>query len=166
MPGYTRPLWIAISVITLFALPAARGQRLSALDRKFMEDATKGGMHEVYMGHLGVERGSSPEVKSFSQRLINDHNRANQELAELAKQKGFALPADDAKLANPTSLATKTGPEFDKEFARMMIEDHQKDIAAFEKEATLGGDPDLKIWVDKTLPTIKEHLMEAMGLLP
>ena len=48
-------------------------------------------------GILGSSRGQSQAVKGFSQRLINDHNMANQELAKLAKQKGVSLPGDDAE---------------------------------------------------------------------
>jgi putative membrane protein len=125
----------------------------------FMEDAAKGGMHEVHMGHLGIERGQSQAVKGFSQRLINDHTMANQELAALAKQKGVSLPGDVS-----IPLAVKSGADFDKEFGRAMIEDHQKDISAFEKEASSGSDPDVKNWASKTLPTLRAHLAEAQAL--
>jgi putative membrane protein len=44
------------------------------------------------------------------------------------------------------------------------VEDHQKDIAEFEKEARSGNDPDLKNWASKTLPTLRAHLAEAQAL--
>ena len=87
----------ATAGFALCGLPAIQAQQLSAQDRTFMEDAAKGGMHEIQMGHLGIERGQSQAVKGFSQRLINDHNLANRELAALAKQRGVMLPADEAK---------------------------------------------------------------------
>src|ERR1700722_8020122 len=95
---HTRLLLSGTAAFTLFGLPGLQAQQLSAQDRTFMEDAAKGGMREVQMGHLGIERGQSQAVKGFSQRLINDHNMANQELAKLAKQKGVLLPGDDAKI--------------------------------------------------------------------
>jgi putative membrane protein len=157
-----RRLLLNAAASTLLGLPAGQAQQLSAQDRTFMEDAAKGGMHEVQMGHLGIERGQSQAVKGFSQRLINDHNMANQELAALAKQKGVLLPGDDAKMVAP--ITTKSGADFDKEFGRVMIEDHQKDISAFEKEASFGNDPDVKNWASKTLPTLRAHLAEAQAL--
>jgi len=41
---------------------------------------------------------------------------------------------------------------------------HNKDVAAFEKESTKGGDPDLKAFATKTLPTLKEHQQMAKAL--
>jgi putative membrane protein len=128
-----------------------------------MGDAAMEGMREVHMGHLGIERGQSLAVKGFSQRLFNDHNMANQELATLAKQKGVLPPGDDAKMIS-MPLAMKSGADFDKEFARAMIEDHQKDISTFEKEASSGSDPDVKGWASKVLPTLRAHLAEAQTL--
>jgi len=39
-----------------------------------------------------------------------------------------------------------------------MLDDHVKDVAAFEKESTSGTDPDVKAFATKTLPTLKQHL--------
>jgi len=46
----------------------------------------------------------------------------------------------------------------------MMVSDHNKDVAEFEKESTKGGDPDLKAFAAKTLPTLKEHQQMAKAL--
>jgi putative membrane protein len=145
-------------------LPAIKAQSLSAQDQMFMENAAKGRMHEVHMGRLGIERGQSEAVKGLCQRLINDHNTANKDLESLAKQKGVTLSADDAKVVSPIPLATKSGSDFDQEFVKMIVEDHQKDIAAFEKEASSGNDPDLKNWASKALPTLRAHLKEAQAI--
>jgi putative membrane protein len=142
---------------------AVQAQQLSAQDRTFMEDAAKGGMHEIQMGYLGIERGQSQAVKGFCQRLINDHKLANQELAALAKQKGVILPGDDAKIISMQS-AIKSGADFDKEFGRAMFEEHRQAISAFEKEASSGSDPDVTNWARKTLPTLRAHLAEAQEL--
>jgi predicted outer membrane protein len=39
-------------------------------------------------------------------------------------------------MAASMPFATKSGADFDKAFARTAVEDHQKDIAEFEKEVT------------------------------
>ena len=152
----------AVLALGSFSLMSAQG--LSEQDQKFVQNAAKGGMMEVHMGQLGMERGASPGVKSLSQHLINDHKAANQELAALAKQKGVSLPGDDAQMAASMPFATKSGDDFDKAFARAAVEDHQKDIAEFEKEARSGNDPDLKNWASKTLPTLRAHLAEAQSI--
>ena len=161
---YTQSFLCAAAVLAMGSLTVTSAQSLSEQDQKFLQDAAKGGMMEVHMGHLGMERGASPAVKSLSQHLINDHNAANQELAALAKQKGVSLPGDDAQMAASMPFATKSGDDFDKAFARTAVEDHQKDITEFEKEANSGNDPDLKDWASKTLPTLRAHLAEAQAL--
>ena len=158
---------VLVGAVLAFAFVVARptwADSVSAQDRQFMEETAKGSMLEVHMGHMGVEKAMNPAVKSYSQRLINDHTKANQELTALAKKKGVTLPADDSKMASSMPIAKKSGADFDKEFAMSMIDDHSKVIAAFEKEIASGSDPDVKAWASKTLPTLREHLSEARAL--
>lgn len=161
---YTQSFLCAAAVLALGSFSLMPAEGLSEQDQKFIQDAAKGGMMEVHMGELGMARGASLGVKSLSQHLINDHKAANRELAALAKQKGVSLPSDDAQMAASMAFANKTGDDFDKAFARSAVEDHQKDIAEFEKEASSGNDPDLKNWASKTLPTLRAHLAEAQAL--
>src|SRR5260221_7846262 len=146
MRFYKQCFLCAAVVIAVGNYSLVSAQSLSEQDHKFIQDAAKGGMREVHMGQLGMERGASPDVKSLSQHLINDHKAANDELAALAKQKGVSLPGDDAQMAASIPFATKSGADFDKAFAHAAVEDHQKDIAEFEKEVSSGTNPDLKNW--------------------
>ncbi len=163
MRSHTKSLF-TIAGIVLGCAVAAQAQSLSANDRQFIENAANGGMKEVHMGNLGVERGQSQAVKSFAQRIVTDHTKANQKLKALANRKGVTLAADDAKMVNSMPIASKRGAEFDREYARMMVEDHQKDIAAFEEEAKDGSDPDVKAFARDTLPTLRAHLQAAEAL--
>jgi len=158
-------LLTATVAVTLWnGVYSAQADSLSAQDRQFMEEAATGGMMEVHLGHLAVERGMSQAVKNFGQRMVTDHGKGSNELKALAKQKGVSLPAEEPKMAASTRLAKLSGADFDKAYARDMVEDHQKDIAAFEKEAASGSDPDVKSWASKTLPTLRSHLTEAQAL--
>ena len=42
-----------------------------------------------------------------------------------------------------------------------MVTDHKKDIAAFKKEVSDGGEVSLKAFAKKTVPTLEHHLMES-----
>jgi putative membrane protein len=72
----------------------------------------------------------------------------------LAKKKGVTL--DTSHSADKMSDAN-----FDQEYMDDMVKDHEKDVAAFEKEAKDGKDADVKSWASKTLPTLKKHLKMA-----
>lgn len=154
----------AAAVMALWGVPAAEAQSLNAQDQKFIQDAAKGGMMEVQMGRLGMEKGQSEGVKNLSRRLMDDHSKGNRELEALAKQKGVTLPPDDARMILSMPLASKTGADFDREFARAAVQDHEKDIAAFEKEANTGSDADVRNWAKQTLPTLRAHLSAAQAL--
>ena len=42
-----------------------------------------------------------------------------------------------------------------------MVEDHEKDVAEFQKATQEVKDPELQAWVSKTLPTLQDHLRMA-----
>src|SRR3982750_4561290 len=65
---------------------------LSKADQVFVKDAAEGGMAEVELGRLAVEKASNADVKKFGQRMVEDHNKANEELKDIAGKQNVALP--------------------------------------------------------------------------
>jgi putative membrane protein len=55
-------------------------------------------------------------------------------------------------------LSKASGAAFDREYVKMMVKDHEKDLAAFKREGQEAQDPDLKAWVTRTVPTLEDHL--------
>ena len=139
---------------------------MTAQDRNFIMDAAMGGMMEVELGRVAAEKGMSDAVKQFGQRMVDDHSKANSELMSLASSKGITLPTElDAKhREHVTKLSAMSGADFDREYTKMMVSDHRKDVSEFEKQSTRGIDPDLKAFASKTLPTLQEHLRMAEAL--
>jgi putative membrane protein len=137
----------------------ATASQLSDDDKKFMEKAAQGGMAEVSAGQMASSKGTSNDVKAFGQRMVTDHGKANDELKQLASTKGVTLPTDVAadQKKQADELGKKTGKDFDKQYAKDMVEDHDKDVKEFEEASKKAKDPDLKSWIDKTLPTLKDH---------
>ena len=115
------------------------------------------------MGEIGQQKASNAEVKALAKRLQNDHQQANSELKSFAQSKGIELPTSmgSTQEQSISGLEDKQGADFDREFVQHAIQDHQKDIAEFEKASSSATDPDLKAWAEKTLPVLKEHLQLA-----
>ena len=136
---------------------------LTGDDKEFISKAGMGGLAEVRMGTLALEKAASADVKQFAQRMVTDHSKANDELSQLAMAKGATLPAelhgDHQKAFEHLSMLS--GAEFDKAYMKHMVEDHQKDVAEFERAAGGATDADVKAWAGKTLPTLREHLQQA-----
>jgi putative membrane protein len=128
-------------------------------DQKFVLEAAMGGMEEVQLGQLAVSKAASDDVKQFGQHMVDDHSKANDELKALAASKNITLPTELAgkQKADYDKLSKLSGAAFDREYMKMMVDDHNKDVAEFQKESTSGKDPDVKAWAAKTLPTLQQH---------
>jgi len=140
---------------------------LTTDEKTFVMKAAEGGIAEVSMGAIAAQQGTSADVKTFGMRMVNDHGKANDELAPLAKNKGLALPNEtDREHKNDAAKLSKlTGAAFDKAYMEAMVKDHEKDVAEFEKASKEVKDPDLKAWVSKTLPVIQDHLRMAKEMV-
>jgi putative membrane protein len=146
--------------------PSKNQDKLARADRKFIEDAAEGGMMEVQVGQLAQGKASDPNVKNFGETLVKDHTKANNELVQLANSKHVELPASPShgERRDIEKMGKLSGKDFDKKFVAMGVKDHEKDIKKFEKASGKVKDPDLKAWIDKTLPTLREHLAMAQKL--
>lgn len=159
-----------IRTLTLAALAAAlaapmahaqgTAARAGVNDTLFAEAAAIGGMAELSLSELGVQRATDPELKRFSQQMIDEHTRMNRELMTLASQKRIPLPrtVDARARFCAQSLAGLSGEEFDRCYAKAQLVVHMDAVATFEAEAERGLDPDMKALAAKALPHIKDHL--------
>ena len=125
----------------------------------FATKAAVGGLAEVQMGQLASDKATDPDVKTFAQRMVTDHTKANDELQQLATTKNWTLPSGlDAKhRAVKARLDRATGAAFDRAYMNAMVADHNADVAMFRAYAKSGVDADLKTWAGTTLPTLEEH---------
>jgi putative membrane protein len=142
---------------------ASSSGQLSAADKTFVMKAAQGGMAEVELGQLATQNAKSDEVKQFGQRMVDDHTKANDQLKQVAQQKGVAIPTElSAKdKADKARLSKLNGEQFDRAYMQHMVMDHKKDVAEFQKESTSGKDNDVKNFASQTLPTLQDHLKQA-----
>ena len=150
---------------------AATGEKagmgtMNPKDTDFLMDVAMDGLMEVELGRWATQKGTSDAVKQFGKRMVDDHSKANTELATLASSKGVTLPTalDEKHQKEVTKITRLSGADFDKAYSKMMLSGHNKDVSEFEKQSTGGTDPDLKAFAGKTLPTLQEHLQMARAL--
>lgn len=120
----------------------------------------------AFLSRVAAQKGTNDAVKQFGQRMVDDHSKANTELMSVASSKGVTLPTElDAKhKAELTKFSNMSATAFDRAYSKEMLDDHVKDVAAFEKESTKGTDADLKAFATRTLPTLQDHLKLAKAL--
>lgn len=133
---------------------------------KFVQKAMAGGQMEVQMGQLGQQQAQNAEVKALAAALVKDHTQANQKLQRLASTQNItpSKGEDQAKhQKHLDKLKSQSGAEFDKEFVRMALKHHKKDISEFEKAQTQLTDQELKSFVSETLPKLRQHYQMAQA---
>jgi putative membrane protein len=143
--------------------PVASSGSLSASDQKFLREAAQGGMMEVELGKLAADKASSDDVKSFGQRMVDDHTKANDQLKTLASNKSFTLPTgmSHEQRNMKDKLSKLSGAAFDRMYMDHMVKDHKQDVAEFKKESQNAKDSDVRSFASETLPTLQEHLTLA-----
>ena len=138
-----------------------------ATDNRFVTKAAQGGMAQVKMGQLAVERASNPKVKQFGQRMVDDHSKINDVLKTTAVQKGLTVPTalTSKDQATVNHLSKLSGEAFDRAYMQGAVKDHRADVAEFQRQANSGDDPEFKTFASKTLPTLQDHLKMAQTTL-
>ena len=148
-------------------MAASGSAKLKATDKTFVRKAAEGGLAEVELGKLAASKASDPEVKSFGQKMVDDHSKANDKLKQMVGTKGVNLPSDmSAKdKALQARLDKLSGADFDRTYMKEMLKDHQKDVAEFRRESKrAAADPDVKSFASETLPTLEDHLKMAQDV--
>jgi putative membrane protein len=131
----------------------------------FVKKAALGGMTEVELAKLAQSKSQDSKIKSFADRMVKDHGKANTELAGLAKAQGIAAPMslDAEHQGMVKEMSGKSGKEFDASYSKHMVMDHDKTIALFNG-ATKNSNAELAAFAKKTLPTLHEHKQMADAL--
>jgi putative membrane protein len=132
---------------------------------EFLQHSLKGDNSEINLGRLIEQRGASATVRSFGRTLYRDHSMARTQAAAVAREMRVALPGTmlpEAK-AEYRKLSHLRGHAFDREVRRYMINDHEKDIADFSKQART-GDRRTAALAREQLPTLRKHLRIAESI--
>jgi len=137
-------------------------------EHTFLREAGYADLAEVQLGQLAEQKASSPEVKQFAERMVNDHTKNDDQLKQVAKQEGVILPdklssKDEATKARLDKLS---GKEFDHAYMLDMVRDHTTDVAKFTDESKENVPSSVKNYVDQSLPTLESHLKEARSVEP
>ena len=145
---------------------AAEGRAAATLaraDRQFLMQAAEAGMAEVRAGELASQKASSPQVRQFAQRMVDDHTKANRQLMQLAEAKGVKPPdePDRAHRQSMERMQKLSGAEFDRAYMKSQVDDHQNAVSLYERQAKNGRDDELKSFAQSQLPALREHLEMA-----
>lgn len=136
------------------------------MDAMWVREAAIGGMFEVQVSQLAVQKAQSPEIKQFAQRLIDDHTKANQQLMQIAQTKKLEVPTalDQAHQEKLAKMQQKSGAMFDKHWIAHQTAHHVHDILSYRDASTDLKDDDLKKFAASQIPILQQHYQQAARL--
>jgi putative membrane protein len=138
---------------------------LATTSNDFVDAAAKGGINEIESSKLALEKSSATDVKQFAQQMVDDHTKANQELAALAKKLDIKVPDDATLTAQAKKMILEMRDEsFDKAYANNQVAAHEQTVELFKKEVASSDEAELKAFAEKTLPKLEHHLEMAKQL--
>ncbi|HEY4270579.1 MAG TPA: DUF4142 domain-containing protein [Candidatus Udaeobacter sp.] len=158
-------LGTACAVLLVFpwrasAAPKKASSRTGFDPATFVQDAANINMTEIQLGKVAQEKGQSEGVKSFGDRMVRDHTKINDQLKPVAQELNLQMPeavnAENQALID--KLSKLSGAEFDKAYANAMVSGHKGAIKEFENAQAKATQPQLKKFIDDTLPMLREHL--------
>lgn len=167
----TRMLQLFSCTALIFGVVSARADDRSpgskpVGDAEFVKMAASDGMHEVELGKIAMAHAKSDAVKKFAERMVKDHTKANMELKSVAKAAGIEVPAamtpKDQKHVD--KFKSYSGSDFDADYVKHMVVDHEKAVALFTHESKDGKNQAVREFATKTLPTLQSHLEDAKKL--
>jgi putative membrane protein len=158
-----KPFILCVAALAVCVGVSRAADKETLTDKEFIARALEDGVAEVKMGQLAERLASSDKVKDFAQKMVTDHTQANKKLMELARAQKLAVVVDMRKeaLAIYKRMSKLSKAEFDKAYAKQMVEDHKKAVDLFERMSKNATDPDLKKFAADTLPTLRQHLKLA-----
>jgi predicted outer membrane protein len=144
---------MAISIaVSLFLVPlyAHHGSQ-------FLSRAMEMNTAEIRMAELAVDKTQNPNIKTFAQMVIRDHNQALARLRNLRDNRLASSVAGKTDIDQKTTksiadvtltpqdqqtldrLSKLSGADFDREFMNTMIQDHREAIRVLEAQSKAHG---------------------------
>jgi len=153
----------------------------STAEHDFVLQAALSNMTEIQLGHMAAKKAQDAGVKKFAQTMVDDHLKAQQQLANAAYGAGIKWPTqlDDRHRQIQQRLSSASTEQFDRDYMKAMVEGHRDMEKMLAARASNGGaglrtpssgaektdEPSLAAkvdeWAAKTLPDVRAHLEQA-----
>jgi len=163
MSQFLKALTLVLGVGAAVNLAAYAQETKAVSDSEFLIKAVSCGAAEVKFSELASKNANDAKVKEFATKMAKEHGDANKKLLERARDLKIGIVAglEKDKRATYTNLSRLSGAEFDREYMKLMVEDHEKAISLFDTYSKTGTNADMKTFARETLPHLKSHLKEA-----
>ena len=138
--------------------------RLQGEDAAFLQRAVEMGRLEVAHAQAALDNAQRTDTRTAARMLLEDHQRSNEQLQQLASRKGWSMPAASESAESDQARAVSGAGAFDDDrFMAEQIRMHRDAISLYRAQASSGADPELRQFARDQLPHLEHHLEMLQG---
>lgn len=157
--------FVTTALVAVPALAQSNGShQANSATQEFVTKAAIGGMFEIQSSQIALQKSQDHDIRTFAQKVIDDHTKADDKLKSLAKGENLPSTLDNEHLQLLTKLRGESGSQFLDDFKQAQVSAHQEAIDLFQSYAQSGTDQPIKQFAQQTLPTLKQHLQMAQEI--
>ena len=126
----------------------------------------------VAVARIASGQAQNARVKSFAEMMIKDHTAALTKLQNVQGVTTTEMKVNPKHQATADRLSKLSGMEFDREYVRTMVAEHQEAVKFLEQQSKAGdseppspGKTTLAMVSRERIPTVREHLLVAQNVL-
>lgn len=146
----------------------AQTQSQSGMDRgsaKFVSEASMSDMFEIEAAKLAVQKSRNDAVRSFAQKMLDEHQKMSSQLKAAAGSQATAPTQLDRKHAQKLEqLRQASGAQFDRLYMETQVQGHREALKLHQDYAKGGDNANLKKVATEAVPHVQQHLQQAEAL--
>jgi len=103
-------------------------------DAALVRDVALKNLAVIELSRIALDKTANPDIKSFAQKMIDDHRAAGDKLKSVVSGQPIDWPAelDNEQKDTADKLTQKQGVGFDRDYLKAMVEDHEDLTAKLE----------------------------------
>lgn len=142
---------------------------LTEQDRDFVVKVRAAGLWEYPLGKIGMEKGTTKEVKTAGEHLVDGHAALDTTCRKIAPMLNITLPnvASPQQVAFVNQINSSTGREFDSNFANILRITHGSIFNTVAKIRSTTKNSLVRALADQANDTVLDHItvMEKTGFV-
>ena len=132
-------------------------------DQAFAREAAADNQIEIQEAQFVAQNGQNQQVKQLAEALVQDHQQAQQQLEQAARQGQLQLPSslEEWQQAKLQHVQKHRGEALDRMFTFGTVGGHITDLLKYRYEAENGQNEQLKQYAQQQIPVLERHLKQA-----
>jgi len=131
----------------------------TAADKMFVLHAGIGNQFEIDLARQIQQKAQNSQVKQLAQHILDDHQKANEQLQRVAQQVNVRLPQTlPEEKRDMIQILTSLPPdEMEKHYVTAMQADHAADLIKYRATAQMSQNQGVKEYAQQQLPALSQH---------